>query len=235
MSRWFSHYMEMLRLFNLILQTPRLEQPAGDRGERLFRAEDKIGPGRDIWKALPSLTHTIVVDEINHPWHAKDPGHLGSHEKRCHCVCVCRYTLKGAVCIGMQWKERRIGTLWKVAVFIRLRWWREYQACVWSPSWLGLGLQPGTAKAFLGSCSSVSFELPSCWIITAAFIFSAYSSVLRVLSSERWISNSSYLNNKIACLSVFFKMTSMTVSKRIHICFHFFATSVVKVWWSLGK
>lgn len=61
MSRWFSHYMEMFRLFNLIAQTPRLEQPARDRGERLLRAEDEIGPGRDIWKALLSLTHTIVV------------------------------------------------------------------------------------------------------------------------------------------------------------------------------
>lgn len=84
MSRWFSHYMEMLGLFNLILQTPRLEQPAGDRGERLFRAEDKIGPGRDIWKALPSRTHTTT------------PGTLKTHAiwdplKKGGVVCVCRY------------------------------------------------------------------------------------------------------------------------------------------------
>lgn len=63
-------------------------------------------------------------------WHAKDPSYLGSPEKRWHCVCVCRYLLKGAVCIGIQWKERRIGTLWKVTVFIRLRWWIECQTWV---------------------------------------------------------------------------------------------------------
>lgn len=90
MSRWFSHYMEMLGLFNLIPQTPRLEQPAGDREESLFRAEDEIGPGRDIWKALPSLTHTVVVGmKSTTPGTLKTQAIWDSPKKGGVCVCVC--------------------------------------------------------------------------------------------------------------------------------------------------
>ncbi|KAK2914599.1 hypothetical protein Q8A73_005193 [Channa argus] len=51
----------MLELLNLTPNLPKLEQSARDRRERLFRAEDEIGPGSDIWKALPTHTYTIVV------------------------------------------------------------------------------------------------------------------------------------------------------------------------------
>lgn len=55
---------------------PQLEQPAGDKGERLFRAKDEIGLDRDIWNALPSYPHNSWWDEIILPWHTKDSGYL---------------------------------------------------------------------------------------------------------------------------------------------------------------
>lgn len=47
--------MEMLRLFNLIPQTPRLEQPAAVGGEGLPRA------GEETYGRIVPLTHTLVV------------------------------------------------------------------------------------------------------------------------------------------------------------------------------
>lgn len=92
------------------LKPPDWSSRPETESERLFRAEDEIGPGRDIWKALSSLTHTMVVgmkssslgtlmtQAIWDPLKKKKWLGVDSHWK----------------VLGMVWKEWGTGSLWKV-------------------------------------------------------------------------------------------------------------------------